>query len=1616
MNNVYSGITPNITVESVNMFSASFAASGISPVSNVIISDVPKEPFDFTLEVVCSDNKQEFFALSEKKFSALNLGFLSKEPTSSLTVKLDFNDFIINSRALLSIEENTCAGLSVKMSINGNEFVKNSEIIISPSTFWQGISSHPETLAAFVMPENKEVVSITEGIECFSFYPSDKHVFSVTEKIIRRIRERNVVCTKRDSYSPEKSQDIKRADMLSNRGTFLASPVELAVIFCACAERCGLSPVIALVKNTLGVTGIYCGVRTVDVSGSSVIFESMSKIRRAIKNSELILFDPAVLSSAQNVEVSYANQSAFSNLSKNSTELILALDIASARNFGIMPYADKLPVQHFKSEPREVLGDIYTSLINRPVFKLLNGNYDAYDYVPITGNAFERFSQADNEPFVLRPLDISEKISDFSGFADGVAAFALRNEKVKDYNKNDIASVMERFVSFKERINQKKYITAGIYESAFHERVSRMTFGNVPGMKNYLVAGFVRLADVQKGEARYFPACFVEICLNNKYDYTFSKANSRIIVNNVIASYLSSQDCPISRTTTIKDIIEYFEEITESANRQNKHNSQISVLRECAIIKADLSDFILWNDIKNNGKAMLSNSNFTSVLTANRKTLNAGEKIPDSYVFPLYAPEKINKAVRNNGNIVLDGSSLREKSDVIANKCAHSLFAGKTVLVSSSNTAFLNEIYRCLEENGLSEAALKLYGNNNAEELYKTVKDKLTQSKDAPDYSVAQSSGDLHNSIQTLKSFTELIHKQDNNLGISVVDALLSYNGACINSKGESVTELPINENVFNEISVREFNKLFEKADTLLTTAKKTLNAAALPVDTPLKEHPLYPIILAKNLNDAIIKENFELIERIIMIFSEYRECFLDIAEDMGIDITDVKNLSAVYSLNELYKLIISARELEFPKDFMLDDIYSFANDATRVQEARKRAESIEYRLRFFGKEIFEDVDALLSGYNPDEKIDGGLLKKFIVRRNYKDVLMQYVSAENKAELSKYSVEDIFSTLDEYKQIKDFISGKNKELTEENTVMLASFAKNIADEMCNIYPGLVSDKQELNRKCSKIFEFTKAVAASPEMSKKITYARAKFAQAYSENECLISRLGNILGADFTILNFEDGILNYDGFTSYLKTFEQNLPSHSYWNDWLYAKEQLKTLMPSFASYLENNGIKDDTDRIFACSLINPAIKYLTEKYAVSKQKESFDLAKNAFLTQLEKERELARFNALASYRQRVKQYSKNDSSSEVSYNENIPYSEFVNKYSDIIFNLFPIVLIDSNDAGAYFAGRNVADTLICDSCELNMLTSLSCANNVINVSYGTHSGYLYNAFKCATDDICDVSYHVYPYSHKLGLLCDSGAFMCPATHSQDVSVISVNGTMRRTGDMANQAEAEVAVSKASDLVSKGEKSIGIFTFSHGQYAYIRHLLCLNAESDKNLALALDEGFVKVVDATEPCFNRFDTVIVSLGAAADKSGNIGWNFGYSSENNPFVNISNVATDKIMLVLSLSSKELERLKVSGIDATKLSEIVTMLPHGLLPIKAKSYERALKPESDFALTVGYGNVGTDFVNNDVSFGYSIDADSFEDLADTLSLCALLNKNGISAKSVSLLDKRFPDKSLNN
>lgn len=1617
MSKPYSNLKPNITVENIPVFSACFDACGISPVSALLISGFYGDRTDFSVGIDCVCDGESVFSFAQKKFEAFSPGNYEFDGAGKLVIKFSNSDFEINYELLSNMTRAVSAEVKAVITVDENTYEAVSPVKILPCDEWAGAEYHPETLASFVIPQADEVESVTSGIKAADRLCSLEDAVSYADEIVRRIRGKNIICAKRDSYSPEKPQTVKTADMLTSRSAVVATPVELALFFSSCAYKCCMKPVVAFAKNAMGVTSVLCGVNVASTGKSSVIFESLTKIRKALENGEMILFDPAVMSSAHNVDVAYANNAALTYLNKSGTDIIFALNIASAFDAGVKPLVGKACTKaESLTDAREVLAKLYTGLVNRPVFTMLGGEYAGYDVIPLIGADADKLSGK----VIVRPIEISEKIEAYAGLSDGFASFALKDAKQKRHNKAELEQATSLYASFKQRISEKKNVVAGIYENVFHERISRMAFGNTAGTSNYLICGFVRLTDANSGETRYLPACFKKIDIDFRYDYSFCHKPSRLIVNTILAAHLARKDVSVSATDTVEKAFDMFESLVNNAKGITREFSEIKFIKEYALIKADLSDFILWNDMKLYGRKMLTNNNFSAILSG-KKELLSKTQASQSVVMPVWMPDSVENKLSRTGNLVIKGSSVSEKSDVVINKIYEALASSEKVLVASANDCFLDKTGEAAERHGLTDAILSLNGEITTAQLVQMLTETVLKSADYEEKEIDEDFREYEDIRVRIASFNDLVVKDDNKTGISLADAVKSYYSAIDAPDGKVETVLPLKETAFEDITGDKFNMLFDIAERLVKCASEAQRTAELSESQPVKLNPMFPLNPEKNLTEAQLEDAFDLISKILSVFSEYRENLYEVSDELGIELADIKTLSALYSLNELYKLIISARELDIPEGFADSNIWEMASDAGVVEKIRQRIENIEYRLKFFSKELFEDVDTLLSGYNYKEDNENGFIKKFIARKNSKDVLLQYVAPSKKGEFNQHDTEEIYKLLGEYRTLKNELSSSNANLADENGVKLAVLAREAGKLICGIYPDAEKNTALLNKRTGRVFNFIRKVTDDAAMSKKLTYARAKFAQVYSDNDCMISRLSSMLGADFESLTFEGGILAYDGFGGYLRILEQNLPSLSVWIKYLEAKREAEMYFPSFCRHITENGIKENTDRVFACSLILPAVAYIEKELGITKQKAQYDEDVAKYSDVAIRARKASAEKAYNTYKKKLKEYAASENLADFEKDAQLSLADFVYKYREMLFSIYPCILVEAADAGAFFRGECVADILVCDdgeSAEFECLSAVSAAKTVVCVQYESKGGYVTRKLQKLSAPAVDISYHTYPANRKLCTMLESGRFIASVDDTSEISVVTVNGFMRRSGDLANPAEAEVCVSKAIELAEKGEESIGIFAVTSGQYAYIKHLICLNAENDKTAAEALDSGKIKVIDASKVCFEKFKHAVVSLGASADKNGNIGWSFGYGGADGcvcALRNIANSAPENTVLVTSLTAKDLAKLSHTSDEAENIFYTVLTATQGVIPVKAANldsgvnvFAKKLLSENECAsMCYGLYGCGADAVDRDLKKALFFDCGSKLNCFEMLSAVEKFAENSCEYGFAATLDE---------
>lgn len=1613
----YSNLKPNISVESSPVYSACFDNAGISPVSAIIFSDLPEGRFDLSVSIECKCGNENVFSFEQKTFFSSDTKMFDASAQGKMILKISYDSFKISSDFLKNNKSNINAQICTCVKVDENTYEIPTQIQIAAGNEWTGSEFHPEALATFVTPFSNEIDALTGPIDKSSGFASFSEALSAVGAIVKNIRNKNIICARRDAYSPEKSQTVKVADELVSKSAVIATPLELALLFCGCAYRCGLAPAIVFAKNPLGVTSVFCGIDLTVSAKNVIISESITKIRHALENSEMILIDPAVMSSAEKSEVQYANNSASEYFHRANTQMYFSLNITAAFNNGVLTLNGKIVENKIQfSQARDELANIYTGLVNRPVFKMLGGDYGAYDIIALIGADIDRF----DEKNVFVPLEISEKLDIYAGLADNFASFATKDIKQKAYNKAEFEQVQTKYASFCSRILSKKNIVTGLHENSFHEKASRMTFGNAKGMKNYLIGGFVRLTEAQTGETRFLPISFSEITLDYRYNYSFTRASSRLVTNTVLASYLTNRYVDFSGINTIEKAFQLFEKLAESARKFTPEFSEITLIKEYAIIKADLSDYILWNDIKLHGKNMLSNKNFASVLVSEKQTEQSENKNND-FVFPLFVPENIKDILNSNSNIIVTGESVTEKGDLFVNKAVKEITDSGKVVVSSDNKAFLDEVYSKFENNSIAECALRLDEGITVPELVKKMIEKLNDASEYDDNPPPYDFAEYRKLRDSIEAFDKLLTESDNDLGISFLDILKSYYLASKDLGEYADTVLELDKNAFSDISRKKFNKLFEVAEKLVVCAINAQETAELEKSIPLCQNAFYPLNPALMIDDAQIQSAFELIDRILAVLSEYRETFYDISGDLGIETEDIKNLSGLHSLNELYKLIIFARELEIPDNISSYNISETASNAEFIQKSKQRIENIEYRLRFFSSEIFEDVDTLLSGYNYSEHSQKGFIKKFIVRKNNKDVLLQYVPNEKRSEFYQNDTEEIYKLLNEYKNLKAAMTSNEILPLDENGVKLAVLVNDARKLLSDIYPELLTDDNLLNSKMRKIFTFIKRVSNDASISKKLTYARAKLAQVYSENECLISKLCKLISADFSSMSFDRGILGYDGFGGYLKMLEKLLPSLETWVLWLNAKKNADEYMPSFSEYIINVGVKENTDRIFAVSLIVPAMKYISEKFDIKKKKAEFDAYASKYQEIENKAQKMSVQNMISSYKRTLKHYAQIENLADFEQDVHLPMDAFVNKYKDVILNIYPCIFINSADAGTFFGAEKIADLLICDGsdCEnLIVLSSVALAERVMLVNYFGCGGYLGKKLEEQGAKKAKVSYHTHKANRTLCSLYGNGFFPGTIEDNSHISLITVNGTMRRTSDLANAQEAEICVTKALELAEKGESSIAVFALTHGQKAYIEHLLCLNSENNKIAADAIDNKIIKVIDASDACYEKFENAIISLGAATDKNGNIGWSFGCGSETDcvdSLLNIANSAYSDTLIVTSLSLKDLAKLSKTGTEAQKLYSTILLASQGVIPAATDCFadeddifiSELLRKHPDSSKSKGRFESASNAVSVSENKIYMLDFDGQTNIFDRLSVRKMFSDTDTQICDVSFIDR---------
>ncbi len=1548
MNNGAKSSKINIKVQSLAYYSASMSYFGMSPVMRVEVSGFAKNTnVNVGISIVGKTDNGEFIHRCDFANVCINPDNYNLKTPGECVFDFDYDSFSINNAYLDSIQSEIMGQVYVLVNIDGKEYCQDVHIRLLPSDVWQGLDAEPSTIRAFMDTECQSVKKIVQSIPeqfyadyCTGTYRSFK---AGIEEIYKAIKMCNIIYSRPSFYSAASMQKVKKPDELFASASILATPVELALLFCACAQNCGYDTSLLFVSGASGVVRVACGVYLVKDAMDKVLTEDAESIKQKVEYSELLVVEPSVFATAQNTSFSLACSTFKSQLCSGEVTLECMINMPCQK--------DK---QVCSPDAKKNLAGIYSMLMNRPVMKMLSGNdADRFVRIPLLTAEFDRFYNSGEDFIKLCPLEYNVNLLDFASLDKDFSSVITAKNYGQKFSTSEKEACFARFESFKQKITRDDGVVTSLGEEKLYDAACKLTYCKGKE-KPYAVFGFVRIKDKLTDLVSFAPICLVELEMKSENASFSFRQNSKPVVNklfirNAMKNAGLGYDSFMKATmpTDKKEIFDMFENI-RSALCETDDRYSYEIIREIHLIGCDMTDFNLWCDIALERREILSSSAGLCALGLkyDKEYLKNNNTYPVSKCF-------YNQlcAVRTDSDMVISGPYSQPKLDTLSSITARQITEGKTTLVVTDSKQQSELIKENLVSSGMQDAVLAIDSFTKTQDVCKEISQLLEKYSAVSENNVALYPQDLALIENRLEEYTTNINKK-HSLGMSLQEAVCFYFEAL--NQAKDVPELPIDESVLEDCDQNTLDKLFDCAGNIVTKAHKLCKLSQMNQHLPISSHALFDTDPEERLSLNQCEQIKELVAKALPVLSEFRDIFYDVSNIIGIDQNQVKTIESAFALNELYKLVLSAREAQIPEDFFKTDIDTFSNSINGITAVKKRMKALEFKLGFFSHEIFEDILSILPGneYEDEEK---GFFKKFRQKKSGYDTLLQYVDNENRAAFQQRKLEDVYKLLYEYKACVQSIQNSENKDSDENTANLAHIAAN-AGELIDAICG--HNRTERQKRLSGVFKLITIIPVDASLARNMTITRARFAELYSGENSVFSQIENLLGMELSKLEFDNGVFAFDGLSEYLKNIVEKLDCMDAWKDWLEFSSQAKLVLPSFVEYVEKHGTSNNAENIFAKSIMLPVVKKIRKDFLPKAKDEQIFAAKEKYISLFERACELAKYNLEISYSQSARHCAKTNSTQSVSNIEHGSIKELLEKEKTLVSKIKPVIIVtldnlttliskeydfdnvvilDNSQNGFAclpcfaFAKRAIVCNMSANS-QSTLLKQL-CKNGVRQFNVGTIYGQTNNSFSAFVNSFLFNENNVY-YNTQQGA---------------NVEIIRMNGIFDRKGNRINKTEAELVISKTTELLNLSPKTtVAVTAFTLPQCEYIEKLAHSMCKKNAVLSHAINEGKVVFSTPDRLYLKEYDCIVVSTCFGLDKDVKAGWDFGFAdcvgkaNLADAYVSISDKNFEKMYLITSLNEKTSRLLSRTGKNAYAFNSICELLTDGRIPFKMdKSYD---------------------------------------------------------------------------
>ena len=701
---------------------------------------------------------------------------------------------------------------------------------------WAGSAVMPEHIAAFVVPNNPLLSSVTlsaakflekwTGSSAFDEYQTQdrNRVRAQVAAIYEALRSEGIVYSAPPASFEKAGQRIRLADKVLTEK--IGTCLDTSLLVASCLESVGIYPIIVMQKGH-AMVGAWL---TQHVFPQMVCDDASYLLKEmADGNHNLVLLESTAITSSGDISFEKAVDNAVQKLGDES-QFLYFVDVHRCR------------LGHIRPLPQRVLQDgIWTfaneGLEHNHVTEEI-GHLNHYDLrLEDTGKPttkqmiWERklldFSLRNN----LLNTKLGRKVVPFISFEIEHWEDHLQNGedysitpspgKKLEPNQDGMYDSAQQASDYQQCVSElmhghkiASYLTETELQNAlkYVYRTARTALEENGANSLFLTLGMLKWYETNKSEQPlYAPILLlpVDIVRKSGNHYVIRKRDEDIILNITLVELLRQnfginldalKELPRDESgVDVKLIFTYFRRAIIEQKRWN-------IVEEAMLGLFSFNKFVMWNDIHSNADKLKENVIVSSLMEHRDKQEVASDVVdarnidkensPMDFAIPLDVDSSQMEAIVESGrgrSFILHGPPGTGKSQTITNMIANALYQGKRVLFVAEKMAALSVVQSRLEQINLAPFCLELHSNKATKKHFLEQMDevlKVTKIKSPEEY--AQKSEELFNERKDLIRYMEALHCRAQN-GMSLYECISGY----ISIEEEEIAErLPPSEQV----------------------------------------------------------------------------------------------------------------------------------------------------------------------------------------------------------------------------------------------------------------------------------------------------------------------------------------------------------------------------------------------------------------------------------------------------------------------------------------------------------------------------------------------------------------------------------------------------------------------------------------------------------------------------------------------------------------------------------------------------------------------------------------------------------------------------------------------------